>query len=110
MSSPQQERMEKAVEKAITEPSTLKDRIIAIVIALALTGFGAATWLWPDYVASQPSTPSGGRGSRYHFVLWLLWNRPVGSIAGLLGLSVLWGAFTKKGRPETGKSDAPNTM
>lgn len=110
MSNPQQERIEKALDKALTDPTTMKDRVIAVVFGLALIGFGVATWVWPECLASQEHTPTGRRGRTYFLILWLLWNRPVGSIAGLLGLTASYGALFRRTKSATRSDGSPTRL
>ena len=87
-----------AATEARNEPVTMKDRIVGVVIGLAMIGFGVGTWLNPELIADafREDSPSGRGGRKIVFFLNLAWNRPVGSILLLLGLLVLYGALTRK--------------
>lgn len=73
-----------------------KDTLIVVVIALLLLAFGAATWLRPDALSSEGSGPTIVRGRILYTLLNLVWNRPAGTIAILLGVAAIDGLLTGK--------------
>jgi hypothetical protein len=77
-------------------PVTLKDRIVGLVLALAFGTFGVCTWIWPRIAALSEAHPGGRGGRRAKLWLDLLWSRPVGSIAIVLAVVILWGVITKR--------------
>jgi hypothetical protein len=81
-------------------PVTAKDRVTGIVVALVLLGLGAAMILWPDLGLVPADADPSGRGGRKVVGLLkiaeMVWSRPVGGIAGVLGLLVAFGSLTNK--------------
>jgi hypothetical protein len=51
--------------------------------------------------------PSGRRGRQIVTILEWVWSRPVGAVAVLLALLMIWGALTKKGAAQ--KPDGTRT-
>jgi hypothetical protein len=69
-------------------------RVIGGLFALALLGLCAGTWLAPDLLSFAQEVDVSGRGGRRIVnLINLLWSRPAGTIAGLLGLFIAFGVI-----------------
>ena len=79
-----------------TEPRSLKDRLIGLVLAIAFIGLCAGIWLAPDLIGMDSAEYTGRTARKVAFFVNLLWSRPVGTIAGILGLLMVWGSFSKE--------------
>lgn len=70
--------------------------MVGMAIALVLIGLCVGTWAVPDLIGIDSSELSGRGGRKIVFFLNILWSRPVGTIAGIFGVLVAWGALSKK--------------
>jgi len=62
-------------------------RVVVGLIGIALIGLCVGTWLSPDLLSAiDPSNFSGRGGRRIATLITYLWWRPVGTIAGVIGL------------------------
>lgn len=84
-------------------PVTAKDRVAGVVVALVFLGLCAAMMLWPDLGLVPADYDPSGRGGRKVMGLLkiaeMVWSRPVGGIAGVLGLLIAFGSLTNKTKP-----------
>jgi len=96
MSRTEGKSLEQKLDEIRSEPVTAKDKVIGIVIAVVLIALCVATWLDPDLISLDTSDFSGRGGRAIARVVNIIWSRPTGTIAGIVGLLVGWGALTKK--------------
>ena len=75
---------------------TAKEKIGTVAFCLVLVAIGVCVWIWPDLEHQIDDGGIHGRGAR-RVVFWmgLIWNRPVGTILGLLGILGFRGLFIK---------------
>jgi hypothetical protein len=67
-----------------------------MIIAILLIALCVGVWLVPDLIPVDSLDVSGRGGRKIARFIHFIWSRPVGSIAGVIGLIVGWGAITKK--------------
>jgi len=80
----------------------MKDRVVGLVLAIIFAGAGVAMILRPVIFTFDGDGPSGRRGRQIVTVIEWVWSRPVGAIAILLALLMIWGALTKKNPADPG--------
>lgn len=91
------------------KPLTTKDRVVGGAMALALIALCVGIWVKPDLFAFVDASEMSGRGGRkVANILAIIWSRPVGTIAGLLGVLVLLGAVLRRGGAATDSLAAPS--
>ncbi len=88
--------LEKAVGEIRSQPITVKDKVLGIAIAVVLIALCVGTWFKPDLVSIDTSQFSGRGGRSIARILNVVWSRPAGTIAGIVGLITGWGTMAKK--------------
>jgi len=88
--------LEDSMAEIRKEPITAKDKIVGMIIAILLIALCVGVWLVPDLIPVDSLDVSGRGGRKIARFIHFIWSRPVGSIAGVIGLIVGWGAITKK--------------
>jgi hypothetical protein len=78
------------------EPITIKDKALGAVIAIVFFALCAGTWLSPGLLSLDISQFSGRGGRTIAWLVNTIWSRPVGTIAGIIALIMVWGLLTKK--------------
>lgn len=81
------------------QPRTLKDRAVALTLAVIFVGLGAAMVYRPVLLDAVQGKLSGRSSRRIAATFELIWSRPVGVVAVLLGLLLLWGVFSRGAGP-----------
>lgn len=83
-----------------------KDKLTASIVAFVFIAFCIGVWVMPDLFSIERSEFTGRGGRRIARSLKFIWSRPVGSIAGLIGLLLAWGVCTRKiGEIPAGEED-----
>lgn len=96
MSETEGKSLEQKVDEIRSEPVTAKDKVIGVVIAVLFIALCVGVWAKPDLISLDTSEFSGRGGRTIARILNIIWSRPAGTIAGIVGLLVGWGALTKK--------------
>ena len=96
MSENEGKSLEQKVNEIRSEPITEKDKLIGVILAAVFIALCIGVWLKPDLISLDTSEFSGRGGRAIARILDVIWSRPAGTVAGILGLLVGWGALTKK--------------
>ncbi len=88
--------LEEKVDALRKEPLTAKEKTGAIVVAVVLIALCIGVWLLPDLIGVDTSELSARRGRGIARMLNFIWSRPVGTVAGVVGLLVGWSALKTK--------------
>jgi hypothetical protein len=88
--------LEQKVDELRSEPITAKDKAVGFLIAVVLLALCVGVWIQPDLIGVDSSDFSGRGGRKIARILNIIWSRPTGTVAGIFGLIIGWGAITKK--------------
>ena len=83
------------------KPTSIRDRLVSLMLAAGLAGLGVFMILRPDY-RHGPAEGSRGRTKLLVAVLDWIWSVPAGVILVLIGLLFLWGALSRLGGQKSG--------
>jgi C4-dicarboxylate transporter len=88
--------LEQKVDELRSEPITAKDKAVGLLIAVVLLALCIGVWMKPDLIGVDSSDFTGRGGRKITRILNIIWSRPTGTVAGVFGLIIGWGALTKK--------------
>jgi len=95
-----QESVRDQLEAAAAEPLTPKDRIVGLLMAIVIAGLGVWMFLRPVLIDLGGNEPNSRKARGFMNMLDWIWSRPVGVIAILLALLMIYGSLTKKSAPK----------
>ncbi len=96
MSETECKSLEQKVDEIRSKPITAKDKVIGTVVAVVFIALCVGTWFKPSLISLDTSEFSGRGGRAIARIVNIIWSRPAGTIAGIVGLLVGWGILTKK--------------
>ena len=96
MEQNEQKSLEQIVEEIQKQPVTVKDQVVGFILSVLFIGLCVGTWLYPDLISIDTGNFSGHGGRKIARILNFIWSRPVGTVAGIIGLLVGRGVLTQK--------------
>ena len=86
--------IESIIKKISNEPVSGKEIAITFVVGLVLIIYCVAVWINPGLLDLDGEGPSGRGARKVMRIIGWIWNRPVASIGGFIGLLVFAGSIS----------------